>query len=202
MPPGAAEVDIAGEEIGFEAFIMPPGVLVVAPETAARLEGSETPPLRISDALPPGTALTDIGIAQGLLGAEGRLSRLILWPEQLPTARPLGEVTAELIEKPPVVESDLSRLTDSFHLNLTAFGFLAFAVGASLPLLPFFVRGLTHPLWWTIGLTAVALAGIGLALSLFTGRGAWQGALRMLLIGGGAGVVSFIVGRLLGVALA
>ena len=129
MPPGASEVDIAGEEIGFEAFIMPPGVLVVAPETAARLEGAETPPLRISDALPPGTALTDIGIAQGLLGAEGRLSRLILWPEQLPTAQPLGEVTAELIEKPPVVESDLSRLTDSFHLNLTAFGFLAFAVG-------------------------------------------------------------------------
>ena len=87
-------------------------------------------------------------------------------------------------------------------LGAAVFSFLAFAVGASLPLLPFFVRGLTHPLWWTIGLTAVALAGIGLALSLFTGRGAWQGALRMLLIGGGAGVVSFLVGRLLGVALA
>ena len=87
-------------------------------------------------------------------------------------------------------------------LGAAVSSFLAFAVGASLPLLPFFVRGLTHPLWWTIGLTAVALAGIGLALSLFTGRGAWQGALRMLLIGGGAGVVSFLVGRLLGVALA
>ncbi len=86
-------------------------------------------------------------------------------------------------------------------LGAAVSSFLAFAVGASLPLLPFFVRGLTHPLWWTIGLTAVALAGIGLALSLFTGRGAWQGALRMLLIGGGAGVVSFLVGRLLGVAL-
>jgi VIT1/CCC1 family predicted Fe2+/Mn2+ transporter len=87
-------------------------------------------------------------------------------------------------------------------LGAAVSSFLAFAVGASLPLLPFFVRGLTHPLWWTIGLTAVALAGIGLALSLFTGRGAWQGALGMLLIGGGAGVVSFLVGRLLGVALA
>ena len=87
-------------------------------------------------------------------------------------------------------------------LGAAVSSFLAFAVGASLPLLPFFVRGLTHPLWWTIGLTAVALAGIGLALSLFTGRGAWQGAWRMLLIGGGAGVVSFLVGRLLGVALA
>ena len=87
-------------------------------------------------------------------------------------------------------------------LGAAVSSFLAFAVGASLPLLPFFVGGLAHPLWWTIGLTAVALAGIGLALSLFTGRSAWQGALRMLLIGGGAGVVSFLVGRLLGVALA
>lgn len=129
MPQGASEVDIAGEGIGLQAFIMPPGVLVVAPETAARIPGIETPPLRVSDALPPGTALTDIGIAQALLGQEGWLSRLILWPEQLPTARPLLEVAPELIEKPPVVESDLSRLTDSFHLNLTAFGFLAFAVG-------------------------------------------------------------------------
>lgn len=87
-------------------------------------------------------------------------------------------------------------------LGAAVSSFLAFAVGASLPLLPFLVRGLAQPLWWTIGLTAVALAGIGLALSLFTGRGAWQGALRMLLIGGGAGVVSFLVGRLLGVVLA
>jgi putative ABC transport system permease protein len=129
MPAGASEADIAGEAIGLQPFIMPPGVLVVAPETAARLEGADTPPLRVSDAVPPGTALTDIGIAQGLLGQEGRVSRLILWPDQLPSARPLAEVAPELIEKPPVVESDLSRLTDSFHLNLTAFGFLAFAVG-------------------------------------------------------------------------
>ena len=129
MPAGASEADIAGEAIGLQPFIMSPGVLVVAPETAARLEGADTPPLRVSDAVPPGTALTDIGIAQGLLGQEGRVSRLILWPDQLPSARPLAEVAPELIEKPPVVESDLSRLTDSFHLNLTAFGFLAFAVG-------------------------------------------------------------------------
>ncbi len=40
-----------------------------------------------------------------------------------------------------------------------------------------------------------------MALSLFTGRGAWTGALRMVLIGGGAGAVSFAVGRALGVAL-
>jgi VIT1/CCC1 family predicted Fe2+/Mn2+ transporter len=40
-----------------------------------------------------------------------------------------------------------------------------------------------------------------MAISLFTGRDAWRGALRMVLIGGGAGVIAWLVGRMLGVAL-
>ncbi len=80
--------------------------------------------------------------------------------------------------------------------------FAAFAVGAVLPLLPF-IAGLAGPtaLGVTIGVTVVALAAVGSAISLFTGRGAWTGALRMVLIGGGAGLVSWLVGRLLGVTL-
>jgi VIT1/CCC1 family predicted Fe2+/Mn2+ transporter len=42
---------------------------------------------------------------------------------------------------------------------------------------------------------------VGLSLSLFTGRQAVRGALRMVLIGGSAGTVSFLVGRVLGVAM-
>jgi VIT1/CCC1 family predicted Fe2+/Mn2+ transporter len=42
---------------------------------------------------------------------------------------------------------------------------------------------------------------VGLALSLFTGRQALRGALRMVLIGGGAGVLAFAVGRALGALL-
>jgi VIT1/CCC1 family predicted Fe2+/Mn2+ transporter len=49
--------------------------------------------------------------------------------------------------------------------------------------------------------TVIALCAIGLALSLFTGRRAWRGALRMVLIGLGAGTASFLVGHLLGGAL-
>ncbi|MFN4140866.1 FtsX-like permease family protein [Aestuariivirga sp.] len=129
LPPEAAQVDIAGAEIGLGAFITPPGVLVVSPETARRLANEETPPLRLSDALPPGTALTDIGIAQKLLAAEGQISRLLLWPEQLSSVPDLHEIAPDLVRRAPAVDTDLSRLTDSFHLNLTAFGFLAFAVG-------------------------------------------------------------------------
>lgn len=129
MPQGASEVDITGEAIGLSAFMLPPGVLVVGPETAARLQGAGTPPLRVVETVPPGTALTDIGIAQRLLEAEGLVSRLLLWPEQLPSARALQEIAPQLVIRPPSEESDLARLTDSFHLNLTAFGFLSFAVG-------------------------------------------------------------------------
>jgi VIT1/CCC1 family predicted Fe2+/Mn2+ transporter len=38
-------------------------------------------------------------------------------------------------------------------------------------------------------------------LSLFSGRSALYGALRMLLIGGGAGVVTYVIGSLFGAAV-
>jgi VIT1/CCC1 family predicted Fe2+/Mn2+ transporter len=80
--------------------------------------------------------------------------------------------------------------------------FLAFAAGATVPLLPFLLRAsASNALILTVALTAIALVGIGMTLSLFTGRDALRGALRMLAIGGGAGVVAFLVGKALGVAL-
>jgi VIT1/CCC1 family predicted Fe2+/Mn2+ transporter len=80
--------------------------------------------------------------------------------------------------------------------------FLAFASGAALPLVPFFIHlPSANALIVTIVLTGVALFAIGMALSLFTGRDALRGALRMVLIGGGAGLVSFLVGKALGVAI-
>ena len=41
----------------------------------------------------------------------------------------LAEVAPNLVRIVPEGTSDLARLTDSFHLNLTAFGLLSFAVG-------------------------------------------------------------------------
>lgn len=80
--------------------------------------------------------------------------------------------------------------------------FVAFATGAAVPLLPLLL-GLTgtRALLAATGITFVALFGVGLGLSLFTGRDALRSALRMVLIGGGAGAVSFLLGRLLGVAI-
>jgi len=79
--------------------------------------------------------------------------------------------------------------------------FLSFAGGALIPLLPFLFGRHPHALLVAIALTAAALFGVGAALSLFTGRGALQGGMRMLAIGAAAGVLTFSIGKLVGAGL-
>jgi predicted membrane protein (TIGR00267 family) len=70
-----------------------------------------------------------------------------------------------------------------------------------VPVLPFlFSTGMTA-LFVAIGLTAVALFCVGAVLSLFTGRHAWLGGLRMLAIGSAAGGATYLIGRALGISL-
>lgn len=80
--------------------------------------------------------------------------------------------------------------------------FAAFAAGATVPLLPFLLRldtGSTIQL--TMLLTAASLFSVGMALSLFSGRSAFKGGLRMMAIGGGAGLVTWLIGSLIGASL-
>ncbi|MBS0376359.1 MAG: VIT1/CCC1 transporter family protein [Proteobacteria bacterium] len=81
------------------------------------------------------------------------------------------------------------------------FSFVSFGVGALLPLVPF-LAGATLAAGTAAAatITLAALFLIGMALSLFTGRGAWRGGLRMVAIGLCAGGATFLIGRLLGVA--
>jgi vacuolar iron transporter family protein len=79
--------------------------------------------------------------------------------------------------------------------------FFAFAVGAIVPLLPFVFSGGNTALIAAIAVTGVALFCVGGLISLFTGRSAARDGLRMLLIGGGAGAITYFVGKLLGVSL-
>ena len=80
--------------------------------------------------------------------------------------------------------------------------FIAFALGAAVPLVPF-LSGLSggRATVCAVLVTLIALFLVGLGLSLFTGRQALRSAVRMVLIGGGAGGVSFLVGRAVGVAI-
>ena len=79
--------------------------------------------------------------------------------------------------------------------------FLAFALGALLPLLPFVLHLDDAPLEWTLLVSSASLFVIGAALSLFSGRNALYGGLRMLLIGAAAGGATFGIGKLLGVSV-
>lgn len=108
------------------AFLRPPGLLLANAETARRLAGSALPTVRLDENLPDGVALADIGIAQGLLGRGEAMDRLVLAPDW--SGDP-GTVVTGLVRRSAEQQGDIARLTDSFHLNLTAFGFLAFAVG-------------------------------------------------------------------------
>lgn len=84
----------------------------------------------------------------------------------------------------------------------TTTSFLTFAVGAVVPLLPFF-GGLSGSRAVLIAalITLATLFFVGLSLSLFTGRHALRSGLRMVLVGGGAGAITFLLGRAFGVAI-
>jgi VIT1/CCC1 family predicted Fe2+/Mn2+ transporter len=83
----------------------------------------------------------------------------------------------------------------------TASSFAAFAGGGLIPLLPFVLGSGRTALAVAAALTAVALFAVGATLSLFTGRGALMGGLRMLAIGAAAGIVTHAIGRAFGVTL-
>ena len=125
---------------GLQSFVTPPGEMLVAPETLSDLkltegatpvasDGTLLPPLRVQPQLVPDVLVVDIGIAQRLLKLPDQVSRLLVGKAKGKRA-PLENVAGDklrLVE--PDAESDLERLTDSFHLNLTAFGLLSFVVG-------------------------------------------------------------------------
>jgi VIT1/CCC1 family predicted Fe2+/Mn2+ transporter len=85
-------------------------------------------------------------------------------------------------------------------LGAAASSFLAFSAGAALPLLPFLAK-MEAALPVSIGASAAALFAVGVALSLFSGRGAVTGGLRMLALGAVAGAATWGIGTLLGVGL-
>ncbi len=83
-----------------------------------------------------------------------------------------------------------------------AFSFCAFGTGAVVPLIPFLLHASDRlAQLWSVGLTLAALFGIGMALSLFNGRSALRGGLRMLLIGAAAASCTWALGHALGTTL-
>ena len=76
----------------------------------------------------PGMAVGDISLVQRLLN-KNSITYLIVNPTQPLEQTKLEEITPHLAIINTEQMTDISQLTDSFHLNLSAFGLLSFAVG-------------------------------------------------------------------------
>jgi VIT1/CCC1 family predicted Fe2+/Mn2+ transporter len=80
--------------------------------------------------------------------------------------------------------------------------FALFAVGAILPVSPyFFTTGYTAILLSTL-ISALGLFLIGAAITLFTGKSIWYSGFRQVLFGLTAAAITFGIGKLIGVSLA
>lgn len=138
LPAGSA---VAGRALDIEQivrFFSPPGSTWISPQTLQALgmregeqpltlNGATLPPLHVQTDMAPGVLLVDIGFAQQILGLPEQLSRLLL-PKDFTAALP-DQYKGQLQFKSSGEENNLSRLTESFHLNLDALGFLSFVVG-------------------------------------------------------------------------
>jgi vacuolar iron transporter family protein len=87
-------------------------------------------------------------------------------------------------------------------VGAAAGSFVAFAIGASVPVVPYLLASGQAAFVASIALSLVALFTVGAAVSLLTGRGFLFSGVRQVLIGAAAAVVTFAVGSVIGVAAA
>ncbi len=117
-------------------------------------------------------------------------------------------MAAQLMEDPQVALDTLVR--EELGLNPSELGspwgaaigsFLAFVVGAVVPVIPFlFSASADAPVIIASALlSAIALFAVGASLSLFTGRGALASGGRQLALGAVAAALTFGIGRLVGI---
>jgi VIT1/CCC1 family predicted Fe2+/Mn2+ transporter len=124
-------------------------------------------------------------------------------PEQ---ARALAE---KLIQDPAQALDTLAREElgiDPEELGGSAWeaaisSFFLFAVGAIIPVIPFFFLTGMAGVGASLAASAVGLFGIGAAITLMTSRSVWISGGRQVLFGLAAAAVTFGIGKLMGVSL-
>ncbi|MEM1374381.1 MAG: ABC transporter permease [Pseudomonadota bacterium] len=122
LPPTAASPNLQGPRL--EQFVGG-GLMFANADTAARLPGYN---VETAANVPGGQVTADVTTAWDLLGADG-FSYLVLLSPQPRGLPPLSDVAPVLSTVTEESAGDIANLTRSFHLNLTAFGLLSFAVG-------------------------------------------------------------------------
>lgn len=146
-------------------------------------------------------------------------AELALYPEQeaeelavIYAARGMGldqarRVTRQMVKDPSQALDLLAR--EELGLNpddlgsawgAALFSFLAFGSGALIPLSPFLLQlDVQSGVRLAVLLAGTSLFAVGALLSLFTGRSALLGGVRMTAIGAAAGAVTYAIGKYAGV---
>lgn len=141
-------------------------------------------------ALPEGFAVADIAEARRMLGRDGDDALILTPPQPLGAPDPLAVIPG-LVRLAPSAPADPAALTESFRLNLSAFGALCFVVGL------FIVRG-------TIGLAMAQRArmiAVLRALGAPLGRVAVLMAAELALLAALAGGLGVLLGYLVAAVL-
>jgi VIT1/CCC1 family predicted Fe2+/Mn2+ transporter len=79
--------------------------------------------------------------------------------------------------------------------------FVAFAVGAVIPVIPYLITSGSNAFFVAIGLSVAALFAVGAGVSLLTGRSLLFSGARQVAIGAAAASVTYVVGIAIGVAV-
>ncbi|MBK9531302.1 MAG: VIT1/CCC1 transporter family protein [Chitinophagaceae bacterium] len=87
-------------------------------------------------------------------------------------------------------------------MEAAIYSFILFAIGAVIPVIPFFFTTGTTAIVISVAGSALGLFLIGSAITLFTGKSIWFSGFRQVLFGLAAAAVTFGIGKLIGVSLA
>jgi predicted membrane protein (TIGR00267 family) len=80
--------------------------------------------------------------------------------------------------------------------------FFLFALGALFPLVPFAFMNGNLAIYTSMGVSAIALFLVGAAITLMTGRNVFYSGFRQVIIGLAAAIITFGIGKLIGVSVA
>ena len=118
-------------------------------------------------------------------------------------------IAAQLMEDPAKaldtkVREELGLDPDELGSSWGAaiYSFIAFAIGALIPLAPFLLTSGDVAFMSALGLSFAALFAVGAAVSIVTGRSMLFSGLRQVLIGAAAAAVTYGVGSLIGANVA
>jgi vacuolar iron transporter family protein len=118
------------------------------------------------------------------------------------------ELARQILSNPDTAIETLAR--EELGLDPSSLGspwaaaassFLAFAVGAVVPVIPYFLLHGQSAFLASAIVCGAALFMVGALISIFTGRNMVYSGVRMVGIGAGTSIITFLVGRLLGVTV-